>query len=192
VDCLYSKAVTEPNFSILYADLALKLAKTPVHYQLTKHTNFRTLVIKRCQNEFEHKQRAPIIPDDLPLEKKFELEEFGNKIKNRNNGAVVFIGELFLKTLLNVRVMYFCFDNLLTDNPETSDVYDLENFNKLMTTIGKSIDEDPKNKESLVKYFSICESLSKSKTIIPRLRFKYLDLVDLRKRGWQLKKNSKR
>jgi hypothetical protein len=182
VDCLYTKAVTEPNFSVLYADLCLKLSKIKVGYKSVPQTNFRTLVIKRCQHEFENKQRPPPISPDLKPEERFELEEKGNKIKKRNDGAVIFIGELYLRDLLNIKVMTFCFHELLTDNAETSDIYDLENYTKLMTTIGSKLEAN--NKSEVEKNVELIASLSKSKALIPRLRFLFLDLFDLRKRNW--------
>jgi len=82
--------------------------------------------------------------------------------------------------------MTFCFHELLSDNPETADIYDLENYTKLISTVGAKLEAN--HKEDVDKNFDTILRLSKSKLIVPRLRFLFLDVLDLRKRGWLAKK----
>jgi len=183
VDCLYIKAITEPRFSVVYASLCVKLSQIKPGYEVTKDNNFKKILIKRCQYEFENKQRPPPIPENGSPQEKLDLEEKGNKIRARNDGAVIFIGELFLRQMLSERVMFLCLKTLLTQEPEKSEPGDLENFCKLLSTIGKNLDV-PKCMNAMNKYFELISQLSKNKQLSPRIRFLFMDVIDLRKRQW--------
>jgi len=186
IDSLYYKAIIESRFSVVYASLCSQLSSITPGYEVTKENSFKKLIIKRCQHEFENKKRPPPIPENLSPQEKLDLEETGNKIRAKNDGAVLFIGELYLRSLLSERVMFVCLRTLLTKQPEKSEQGDLENFCKLMTTIGKNLDV-PKFHKPLNSIFDTISSLSKNKEITPRLRFIFLDLIDFRKRGWKPK-----
>src|SRR5690606_23502502 len=60
---------------------------------------------------------------------------------------------------------------------------------------GKILDEEPpkdvNGKEILDKYFETVKKISEDKSINSRIRFMFLDLIDLRKNNWVERKNQK-
>jgi len=109
-------------------------------------------------------------------------EEIRNRQQDRNNGVPQFLGALFLHGLISEKIIHYCLKTLLT-NIEI----DLLKFAALMTLIGHSIDH-PKAKVLMDVYFVRIEGLSQNKTLPMRIRFKLIDLLDLRRNHWQSKK----
>jgi translation initiation factor 4G len=54
----------------------------------------------------------------------------------------------------------------------------------LLLTVGKELDASPRSAHLMEKYFAQLDYLSKSKTLVARLRFACRDLLDMRKNSW--------
>jgi len=97
-------------------------------------------------------------------------------------GNIKFIGELFKKKMLPIKVMHECIQRLLGDitNPA---IEDIECLCKLMTTVGKLIDTK-EAAQYIEQYFHRMEELSTNKKLPSRIRFMLQDVIDLRRNMW--------
>lgn len=195
IDVIFEKSIDEQVFSQTYAQLCNVLAviKVQQNNDTSKVINFRTMLLTRCQREFDTDYLASINHDELQEEinnctdenKKRELKEIlqekANKAKRRSLGNIRFIGELFKLSMLTEGIMNDCIDRLLKqDNDEEN----LECLCKLLATIGKNMDK-PSNSGKMKNYFDRLDRISKKKdTVSARIRFMILDIIDLRKNNW--------
>ncbi|BGP12242.1 hypothetical protein JCM10213v2_000155 [Rhodosporidiobolus nylandii] len=180
---------------------------------------FRKYLLNRCQEDYENgwksKEAAQLAAkskeaDDKAKQEaneaaKKEAEESGKeskqdaellsdeyyaaqKAKRRGLGLVRFIGELFRLQMLTERIMHECIKKLLanTENPEEEDV---ESLCRLLTTVGKGLD-NPKAKQHMDVYFSRMNTIANSPKVSSRMRFMILDVVDLRKAKWASKQEA--
>ncbi|XP_070646827.1 eukaryotic translation initiation factor 4 gamma 1 isoform X3 [Bos indicus] len=193
IDLIFEKAISEPNFSVAYANMCrcLMALKVPTTEKPTVTVNFRKLLLNRCQKEFEKDK-----DDDEVFEKKQkemdeaataeergrlkeELEEARDIARRRSLGNIKFIGELFKLKMLTEAIMHDCVVKLLKNHDEES----LECLCRLLTTIGKDLDFE-KAKPRMDQYFNQMEKIIKEKKTSSRIRFMLQDVLDLRKSNW--------
>ncbi|KAI1235944.1 hypothetical protein IHE44_0002037 [Lamprotornis superbus] len=203
IDLVFEKAISEPNFSVAYANMCRCLMglKVPTTDKPTVTVNFRKLLLNRCQKEFEKdkdddeifEKRQKEMDDasavswdeslrGLPEEKarmKDELEEARDKARRRSLGNIKFIGELFKLKMLTEAIMHDCVVKLLKNHDEES----LECLCRLLTTIGKDLDFE-KAKPRMDQYFNQMEKIIKEKKTSSRIRFMLQDVIDLRRNSW--------
>uniref|UniRef100_A0A671G0Q4 Eukaryotic translation initiation factor 4 gamma 1 n=1 Tax=Rhinolophus ferrumequinum TaxID=59479 RepID=A0A671G0Q4_RHIFE len=190
IDLIFEKAISEPNFSVAYANMCrcLMALKVPTTEKPTVTVNFRKLLLNRCQKEFEKDK-----DDDEVFEKKQkemdeaataeergrlkeELEEARDIARRRSLGNIKFIGELFKLKMLTEAIMHDCVVKLLKNHDEES----LECLCRLLTTIGKDLDFE-KAKPRMDQYFNQMEKIIKEKKTSSRIRFMLQDVLDLRR-----------
>ncbi|XP_029418500.1 eukaryotic translation initiation factor 4 gamma 1 isoform X12 [Nannospalax galili] len=193
IDLIFEKAISEPNFSVAYANMCrcLMALKVPTTEKPTVTVNFRKLLLNRCQKEFEKDK-----DDDEVFEKKQkemdeaataeergrlkeELEEARDIARRRSLGNIKFIGELFKLKMLTEAIMHDCVVKLLKNHDEES----LECLCRLLTTIGKDLDF-AKAKPRMDQYFNQMEKIIKEKKTSSRIRFMLQDVLDLRQSNW--------
>ncbi|XP_044529166.1 eukaryotic translation initiation factor 4 gamma 1 isoform X1 [Gracilinanus agilis] len=193
IDLIFEKAISEPNFSVAYANMCRCLMglKVPTTDKPTVTVNFRKLLLNRCQKEFEKDK-----DDDEVFEKKQkemdeaataeergrlkeELEEARDIARRRSLGNIKFIGELFKLKMLTEAIMHDCVVKLLKNHDEES----LECLCRLLTTIGKDLDFE-KAKPRMDQYFNQMEKIIKEKKTSSRIRFMLQDVLDLRRSNW--------
>uniref|UniRef100_A0A3Q0S2K1 Eukaryotic translation initiation factor 4 gamma, 1a n=1 Tax=Amphilophus citrinellus TaxID=61819 RepID=A0A3Q0S2K1_AMPCI len=193
IDLIFEKAISEPNFSVAYANMCRCLMglKVPTSDKPGVFVNFRKLLLNRCQKEFEKDQ-----DDDEIFEKKqkeleaakdddererfrVELEEARDKARRRSLGNIKFIGELFKLKMLTEPIMHDCVVKLLKNHDEES----LECLCRLLSTIGKDLDFE-KAKPRMDQYFNQMDKIIKERKTSSRIRFMLQDVLDLRKNNW--------
>ena len=168
-------------------------------------TNFRKLLLTRCQREFE-KDSAGLIEvenkrkeieeneeEDKKKQLEDELEDLINKNRRRSLGNIRFIGELFKLRILSAKIMHQCILRLLSQ-PE--DEESLECLCRLLSTIGKELEtpavqagaarnaSDP-SLEKMNSYFSSLDSIVQKRKVSNRIRFMIQDVIDLRRSQWK-------
>lgn len=91
------------------------------------------------------------------------------KAKRRGLGLVRFIGELYRLSMLTERIMHECIKKLLanTENPEEEDI---ESLCRLLTTVGKGLD-NAKAKQHMDVYFSRMRTIADNPKVTSRMRF---------------------
>ncbi|XP_074860763.1 eukaryotic translation initiation factor 4 gamma 1 isoform X4 [Carettochelys insculpta] len=193
IDLIFEKAISEPNFSVAYANMCRCLMglKVPTTDKPTVTVNFRKLLLNRCQKEFEkdkdddeifEKKQKEMDEAATPEEKtrlKEELDEARDKARRRSLGNIKFIGELFKLKMLTEAIMHDCVVKLLKNHDEES----LECLCRLLTTIGKDLDFE-KAKPRMDQYFNQMEKIIKEKKTSSRIRFMLQDVIDLRRNSW--------
>ncbi|KAM9358888.1 eukaryotic translation initiation factor 4 gamma 1 [Symphorus nematophorus] len=193
IDLTFEKAISEPDFSVAYANMCRCLMglKVQTTDKPGSTVNFRKLLLNRCQKEFEKDK-----DDDEIFEKKQkeleaaseeeekqrlieELQEAKDKARRRSLGNIKFIGELFKLKMLTEVIMHDCIVKLLKNHDEES----LECLCRLLSTIGKDLDFE-KAKPRMDQYFNQMEKIIKERKTTSRIRFMLQDVLDLRRNNW--------
>ncbi|ABO95147.1 predicted protein, partial [Ostreococcus lucimarinus CCE9901] len=208
---LFEKALQEPTFSSLYAELCRVLSDRflsegvefldPAAPEGQQAITFKRVLLNKCQEEFESgdkaiaKAEAGDDEDDdkkegeegeekSETEKELEDEDRLLQARRRMLGNIRFIGELFKKSMLTERIMHTCIMKLLGEGEKTPNEEDVEALCKLMTTVGGQLDHQ-KAKAYMDAYFRRMEVLSKSEEMSSRHRFMLQDVMDTRAKGWR-------
>ena len=195
IDVIFEKSIDEQVFSQTYAQLCKVLAsiKVPQSSDPTKFINFRTMLLTRCQKEFDSDYFASISYDKLQEEinacddenKKKEMQEIAEdklrRAKRRSLGNIRFIGELFKLEMLTEGIMNDCIDRLLK---QENDEENLECLCKLLATIGKNIDKTNNTTKMRMYFEKLAKIANKKEVVSARIRFMILDIIDLRKNAW--------
>ncbi|KAK3539279.1 hypothetical protein QTP86_033472, partial [Hemibagrus guttatus] len=144
VDLIFEKAVSEPNFSVTYANMCRYFMglEVPTSDNSGASVNLRRLLLNRCQKEFQRDKDDEQKQKELDAATEEEVQQRVNDARRRSLGNVKFIGELFKLKMMKEQVMHFCIVKLLKDQDEES----LECLCRLLSTIGKNLDlEKSKN-----------------------------------------------
>ena len=208
IQLIFDKACDEPNFGSMWAQLCKKLYELMQVDNNIKDVNivdkktgeavsggplYRKYLLNRCQQEFEKgwKSDLPKIDESAPGEIMMTDEYYAAvKAKRQGLGLVQFIGELFKRQMLTDRVMTECLIKLCSNHTHPEDE-ETETMCKLLTTMGKTFDTSGrKNKEWLDTYFDRMNDMYKSDTLSSRVKFMILDVFDLRKSKWTLKRGN--
>ncbi|KAK3534830.1 hypothetical protein QTP86_026435 [Hemibagrus guttatus] len=195
IDLIFEKAISEPNFSVAYANMCRCLMglKVPTTDKPGATVNFRKLLLNRCQKEFEkdkdddeifeQKQKeldaATEVLREVRQRLNDELQEAKDQARRRSLGNIKFIGELFKLKMLTEPIMHDCIVKLLKNHDEES----LECLCRLLSTIGKDLDFE-KAKPRMDQYFHQMEKIIKERKTSSRIRFMLQDVLDLRRNNW--------
>ncbi|TNN00152.1 hypothetical protein fugu_011398 [Takifugu bimaculatus] len=192
---IVDKALEEPKYSSLYAQLCLRLAEDAPNFDSSsseiqtsqkQSTTFRRLLISKLQDEFENRTRNVEIYDkhDNPLTSEEEEQRAIAKIKMLGN--IKFIGELGKLDLIHESILHKCIKTLLEKKKrvQLKDMgEDLECLCQIMRTVGPRLDHE-KAKSLMDQYFARMRSLMNNKELPARIRFLLQDTVELRENNW--------
>uniref|UniRef100_A0A3B3QLM6 Eukaryotic translation initiation factor 4 gamma 2 n=1 Tax=Paramormyrops kingsleyae TaxID=1676925 RepID=A0A3B3QLM6_9TELE len=192
---IVDKALEEPKYSSLYAQLCLRLAEDAPNFDgpspeiqtsQKQSTTFRRLLISKLQDEFENRTRNVEIYDkhDNPLTTEEEEQRAIAKIKMLGN--IKFIGELGKLDLIHESILHKCIKTLLEKKKriQLKDMgEDLECLCQIMRTVGPRLDHE-KAKSLMDQYFGRMRSLMSNKDLPARIRFLLQDTVELRENSW--------
>ncbi|KAB5550135.1 hypothetical protein PHYPO_G00050330 [Pangasianodon hypophthalmus] len=193
IDLVFEKAISEPNFSVAYANMCRCLMglKVPTSDKPGVTVNFRKLLLNRCQKEFEkdkdddetfekkQKELDAATEEEVRQRQREELEEAKDAARRRSLGNIKFIGELFKLKMLTESIMHDCVVKLLKNHDEES----LECLCRLLSTIGKDLDFE-KARPRMDQYFNQMEKIIKERKTSSRIRFMLQDVIDLRRNNW--------
>ncbi|CEM30102.1 unnamed protein product [Vitrella brassicaformis CCMP3155] len=192
VAVVFEKAVSEPNFSEMYADLCLILGwRSPEFpHEKEKGKTFRRALLNKCQEEFEKlpetkmtlsdEDKAGLSPDDQDIKLK--------KLKDRILGNIKFIGELFLRRLLPTKVVKEVVTSLIGEDASYSpEELFIECLCTLVTTIGLTLESTDAGKQLLTHFISRMTELKDQDKYSTRIKFALQDVLDLRKNDWRQK-----
>uniref|UniRef100_A0AAY4DMX5 Eukaryotic translation initiation factor 4 gamma 2 n=1 Tax=Denticeps clupeoides TaxID=299321 RepID=A0AAY4DMX5_9TELE len=192
---IVDKALEEPKYSSLYAQLCLRLAEdapnfdgptSEIQTSQKQSTTFRRLLISKLQDEFENRTKNVEIYDkqDSPLTSEEEEQRAIAKIKMLGN--IKFIGELGKLDLIHESILHKCIKTLLEKKKRVrlKDMgEDLECLCQIMRTVGPRLDHE-KAKSLMDQYFGRMQSLMNNKDLPARIRFLLQDTVELRENNW--------
>ncbi|KAK5085423.1 hypothetical protein LTS08_003113 [Lithohypha guttulata] len=203
IQLVFEKATDEAHWAPMYAKFCFKMLSTmsaDIKDETIKDKNgnvvaggnlFRKYLLNRCQEEFEKGWKI-----NLPTTKEGETEEavmlsdeyyIAAAAKRRGLGLVKFIGELFKLGMLTERIMHECVKKLL-DYDGTPEEAEVESLSSLLKTIGKQLDmSESKAAGRMDAYFERINQTLTLPDLPSRLRFMLMDVVDLRRNGWNSK-----
>jgi translation initiation factor 4G len=202
VKLLFEKSISEPGYASTYAKLCqalstVHLINEDVIVVAKKTTNpWKKYLITHCQHEFERSKEDDVIFKSLQdsINKASDTEEIGNyedlyfKIRQRANGTVKFIGELYKMNMLTAKIMVGCIEVLLTSVTEEN----IERLCKLLTTVGEKLESELNNKNVMDKYMSQLSKLRNSNVIkTQRIKFDIMNVIDLRASRWRQRENAR-
>ncbi|CCK72350.1 translation initiation factor eIF4G KNAG_0J02710 [Huiozyma naganishii CBS 8797] len=207
IEQIFFKACDEPHWSSMYAQLCGKVVKD-LDPEITDESNtdktgpklvLHYLVI-RCHTEFEKgwTDNLPTNEDGTPLAPELMSDEYYKlaAAKRRGLGLVRFIGHLYRLNLLTGKMMFECFRRLMKDlnNHPSEEV--LESVVELLETVGEQFERDsfragPATLEGsalLDTLFTLLQQIMETTKISNRIKFKLMDVVELRGRNWRSNK----
>ncbi|KAJ3594001.1 hypothetical protein NHX12_006333 [Muraenolepis orangiensis] len=191
---IVDKALEEPKYSLLYAQLCLRLAEDAPNFDSSspeiettqkQSTTFRRILLSNLQEEFENRAKNVEMYEkqDAPLTTEEEEQRTIAKIKMLGN--IKFIGELGKLNLIHESILHKCIKTLLEKKKiQANDMgEDLECLCQIMRTVGPRLDHK-KAKSLMDQYFRRMDSLMNSKELSARIRFLLQDIVELRENNW--------
>ncbi|CCX31323.1 Similar to Eukaryotic translation initiation factor 4 gamma; acc. no. Q10475 [Pyronema omphalodes CBS 100304] len=206
IQLTFDKACDEAHWASMYAKFCKKMLETmdsdikdenikdKAGQVVTGGNLFRKYLLNRCQEEFERgwKVNLPPTPEGVSEEVMMLSDEYyiAAAAKRKGLGLVQFIGELFKLNMLTERIMNECVRKLLDFEglPEDETV---ESLSKLLRTIGVQLDSSERSKPLMDQYFGRIQAMVDNKELNSRMRFMLMDVIDLRKTGWDSKETDK-
>ena len=204
IDLIFDKAVQEPSFVVQYAGFCSEL----IHIKVSEsnedaivEVTFKKLLIEKCEKTFFKEmyfdvdkldERLKEIEEctDEKKKKEFEaiLDDDKRLSRRRSIGNIKLIAELFKLNMLNAKIMFSCFRNLLLHQHEEY----IEYLCALITNIGANLTKAIKSKssdqmgdfDSIFKQLKLIHDNQAPLKVSSRIRFMILDLLDLRKNNW--------
>lgn len=198
ISLIFEKAISEPGFSVAYANMCRVLTEAFNKVPATNEPNapvvtFRKILLNKCQTEFEKESKDEKELEeqrnrtfDTEEERKFNLEEIAYKERanrRRTLGNIRFIGELYKLKMISEPIMHDCIYKLLKAEKQDSLEDQLECLCKLLATIGKILDH-AKAKPIMDQYFDQMHKIIEKRKISSRIKFAMKDVIDLRKNQW--------
>lgn len=211
---IFEKAVLEPKFADLYAELCQRLSKEtaqmlaaaklvgkngkPITFKRVLVTNvvqkeFQSFAnAEKLKKEADESSKAAAMKEQTEEEKKVqtdrndELERDAVKAKRRMLGNINFIGELYKKSLIpENRIHQDCVQKLLNLGIETREDEVLEALCKLLASVGQKLSENVKAKMFIDRYFEELDKLSRDHSLPSRIRFMMQNLIEMRQNNWK-------
>jgi hypothetical protein len=202
VNLIFDKALAEPAFGMIYADLCSQLNQSfpsikhvsldetgqplmhngaPVETDVT----FKKILLNKCQGEFEDLKVDAQPSDSVSAE---EAEMIRMKAKARKLGNIKFIGELFKRGMISEKIIHTnCIQYLLMNVADRTEE-EFEALCKLLTSVGQELDENVRAKSWMDAYFKALSDLissSDGSQLPSRVRFMIRDVCDLRASKWR-------
>ncbi|KAG5368662.1 Eukaryotic translation initiation factor 4 gamma [Yarrowia sp. E02] len=200
LELTFAKATDEAHWASMYARFCKKTMVTvdpDIYDDDVKDKNgeyvrggalYRKYLLNRCQDEFEKgwEDKLPTNEDGSPVDPDNATPEYDKAVvaKRRGLGLMVFIGELFMLNMLSENIMRSCLTRLISPKEGASEET-IESLCKLTATVGLRMDESPASRSFMDMFFQRLTETKNSGTLPSRLKFKILDLLEMRAGGWK-------
>lgn len=200
LELTFAKATDEAHWASMYARFCKKTMVTvdpDIYDDDVKDKNgeyvrggalYRKYLLNRCQDEFEKgwEDKLPTNEDGSPMDPDNATPEYDKAVvaKRRGLGLMVFIGELFMLNMLSENIMRSCLTRLISPKDGASEET-IESLCKLTSTVGLRMDESPNSKGYMDMFFQRLMDIKSSGNLPSRLKFKIMDLLEMRSGGWK-------
>lgn len=176
---VFTKATTQHNFIEMYADLCRDLHQSLQDKGISETTNFKRVLLDRCQESFGQYMVRPDIDESLSYEEKYEELV---KYKTKMLGNMRLVGQLLCRKMLSPKIIFLCVDELLRCGTEEA----LETLCAFLDTIGPSFDTPEwVGAAKLHEVFGLVKILSEDAGQPPRIRCLLKDLLDKKNLNWK-------
>lgn len=195
IDCLideiFNKATLEPGYSEIYARICSSFANVKV-----KQTTFKIALLRKSKNMF----MKPLVTQmeevksswlekiekesDDRMKKIYRagIEEQVSKAKDKYFGNLRFLANLYLQKTLAGKILIQCINDLLTQNINS---HTIDGACMMLPVCGKLLDINfPTEMQQLITDMT---KLSKSEGLEKMKKFKLMDVIDMRKRNWEMR-----
>lgn len=205
IELTFAKAVDESHWSNMYARFCAKMMSN-VDPEIQDESIvdgkgepvkggalFRKYLLNKCQEEFEKgwSDKLPTNPDGSTIDAEVMSDEYYKAVaaKRRGLGLIRFVGELFILNLISEKIIHACLTKLVSSDDPSEEV--IESLCQLMITVGSKIDAKPATAKYVNAYFERMAFFQSIPGLPSRLRFKLMDVADLRDNNWQDKNKDK-
>jgi len=195
---IFSKALAEPHYCETYADMVFALRtrypEFPPESEGEKPATFTRVLLNTCQNEFENLP-STFEPTDEER-RRCSQQELNLEMKRRKDKMLAnmkFIGNLFLRQLLAVKVIGQVVHDLIVFKDSLPEEHMIECVCELLHSIGYTLDGTTHGKLLMSQFSARLVDLKRTSgpdgkgTFSKRIQFQIQDLLDLRANGWQKK-----
>ncbi|KAK1441919.1 eukaryotic translation initiation factor 4 gamma like protein [Babesia gibsoni] len=184
VDLILTKAVQEPDWSEMYADLCQILFWRSRKYDVDgKQYTFASALLTRIQIEYE---ATPRDLDAVVVGLGDDYEVRMKKLKTKILGTVKMIGELFQRRILGFKIVNKVVMDLVMSTDEPHE-HLIECFLQLIYSTGYFIDQNPNIRPVLDMWFGRLKELMLKKNYSKRIKCVMQDVLDLPKAQWRKK-----
>jgi len=185
---IFEKALDEPKYSSMYAQLCKRLAEHAPNFESpdAKITTFKRLLLNKCRDEFENRAALSATYDKRSGALTGEEEEARFLAKRKMLGNIKFIGELGKLEMLHDSILHRCCEQLLVGRkrqPISEQGEDLECLAYLFKTCGRLLDS-PKAKLLVDQYIERIEGIIANDNTPTRIKFLLQDVIDMRENRW--------
>eukprot|EP00746_Dinoflagellata_sp_MGD_P138223 gnl/MRDRNA2_/MRDRNA2_71914_c0_seq1.p1 gnl/MRDRNA2_/MRDRNA2_71914_c0~~gnl/MRDRNA2_/MRDRNA2_71914_c0_seq1.p1 ORF type:complete len:1309 (+),score=235.98 gnl/MRDRNA2_/MRDRNA2_71914_c0_seq1:133-4059(+) len=194
VGLIFQKALSESHYSETYADMVIAMrAKCPEFFlgdEGETPVTFTRVLLTTCQREFESlpEKLEPDAAEVTGLDP-IELETIVHQRKGKLLAYMKFLGNLFLRRLLSVKII----EQVLLDlvgGPEDDEVPDepfVECACELLQAVGYTLELSQNGRALAEQSMSRLSDLHSTTVYSKRLRFLIQDILDLRENSWERK-----
>lgn len=200
IELIFKKALAEPHYCETYADLVFSMNAVFPEFPSSdggRPITFRSALLDICQSEFEALREGAQDGDgkgEAALDRD-ELEFRRMKRNERMRANMKFVGHLFLRQLLSVKVVGSVLRELLHMNEvdELPGDHSVECACELLMSVGYTLEEMPMGNAALQQVCGRLLELKIMKTsagkgaFCKRIQFMVQDLLDTRAAGWAKK-----
>ncbi|GAU98347.1 hypothetical protein RvY_09505 [Ramazzottius varieornatus] len=182
IDLIFRKALEEPQYNSLYAQLCRRLSDSAPNKDV-----FKRVLLTQVQNVYQRRSEISEGRAASAGSVQGAGEDEVRWRKREHLSNIKFIGELGKLDLLHGQILHLCIKELLDRKSSTSikeKAEDLECLCQMMRIIGKALDSRPDDKILVDDYARHLKEYSVDPTLPSRIRFLCLDIVELRTNKW--------
>eukprot|EP00494_Astrolonche_serrata_P025324 UN25585 len=168
IDVICDKGVWEPKFAFLYVNLIDKVMKHLVGF-LVKNKEGDSLAFKNVARRYLNERYRQSFKENI-------LTYFDGEKKRRILGEVVFVSQLYSVDLIRDNTIHDIISSFDFEEKSTILPIQFEMAIKLLVKVGEKM--ETKDMDKLENYLALLKTHSSQQK--PRLRFMFMDLMDLR------------
>jgi len=189
---IFEKALDEPKYSSMYAQLCKRLAEHAPNLEPSdsKTTTFKRLLLNKCKDEFENRAVLSSAYEKRTTALSQEEQEGKFLAKRKMLGNIKFIGELGKLEMLHDSILHRCAEQLLVGRRKQSlsdQTEDIECLAHLMKTCGRILDS-AKAKMRMDQYFDRIRAIINNPEMPTRIKFLLQDVIEMRNNRWMPRK----
>lgn len=189
---IFEKALDEPKYSSMYAQLCKRLAEHAPNLEPSdsKTTTFKRLLLNKCKDEFENRAVLSSAYEKRTTALSTEEQEGKFLAKRKMLGNIKFIGELGKLEMLHDSILHRCAEQLLVGRRKQSlndQTEDIECLAHLMKTCGRILDS-AKAKMRMDQYFDRIRAIINNPEMPTRIKFLLQDVIEMRNNRWMPRK----